>query len=463
MMAKLITTAPLALVLALAASPAQAQELTPEEARAILERLEALEAETAALRARLEATETQAEAAGTSATAAGAAAMAAQDVAMQAKEAASKTPAISRFEKSDGFTLKPRGRLQFDMGGVDTPGPAIRDDLGNAVEVRRARLGVSGDLPGDFDYKFELDFTGNHVAFTDAYVDYDAGPATLTLGQHNGFQGLEEITSSNDISFMERAAFTDAFGFERRVGLSAQGSHGDLHLWGGAFSSNTDDLGAGVQAWALDARAVYAPVVGAAQLHFGGSVHYRNLDEDDPLVRYRQRPLIHVTDVRFIDTGRILAEEEMSYGLEAAAILGRWHAAAEAHWMRPDATVLDDPLFFGGYAEVGYMLTPGYRRGYSPGAFKAVKPVDGGRWSGLGALQLNLRYDRLDLTDEAIVGGTQDAIAAALSWHPNSYLRFLVNYARIDYDDVTPSSRIPTLVENEGAVEVVGARAQFAF
>ena len=119
----------------------------------------------------------------------------------------------------------------------------------------------------------------------------------------------------------------------------------------------------------------------------------------------------------------------------------------------------DDPTFFGGYAEVGYVLTPGYARGYRGGNFRSVGPVDGADWSGLGALQANLRYDRLDLSSDNIIGGTQDAYAASLSWHPNDYLRFLINYAHVVYGDAAISAGTNT----DYSVDVVGARAQFAF
>ncbi|WP_265587645.1 OprO/OprP family phosphate-selective porin [Sphingomicrobium arenosum] len=458
-MAKLFTTTAMGFVLALTATPAAAQDLTPEESRAMLERLEALEAETAALRARLTAAEAQAAQATAAADAATSEAAVAATTATAASEAAAKTPAISSFKKSDGWSLKPRGRLQFDMGSVGAP-DGLSGDFGNATEVRRARLGVSGDIPGDFGYKFELDFADNEVAFTDAFIDYDGGDVGVVLGQHNNFQSLEEITSSNDISFMERAAFTDAFGFERRLGISANGNAGDLYVWGGLFGSNIGDLGEdGAQAYSLDARAVYAPMIGDTQLHLGGSVHWRDLDDDSESVRYRQRPFIHIPDTRLINTGSLGATSEMSYGLEAAALMGRFHTAGEVHWMRPDLIAGDNPTFFGGYAEVGYMLTPGYARSYSPGAFKSVKPTTDAGWNGLGAVQAVLRYDRLDLSDEAVIGGTQDAIAAALSWHPNAYLRFLVNYAHITYEDAAPAADGDT----DYAADVIGARAQFAF
>ena len=38
--------------------------------------------------------------------------------------------------------------------------------------------------------------------------------------------------------------------------------------------------------------------------------------------RYRQRPLVHFTDVRFLATPALPVENETSYGLEAALIRG---------------------------------------------------------------------------------------------------------------------------------------------
>lgn len=105
-------------------------------------------------------------------------------------------------------------------------------------------------------------------------------------------------------------------------------------------------------------RLVYDPFVGTTQLHLAGSAHWPNFGDKITTARYRQRPHIHSTDVRFIDTG-VLAkvQSETSYGLEAAAISGPFHAASEAHWLKRAGGGLADPGFFGAYAEVGYFLS----------------------------------------------------------------------------------------------------------
>jgi phosphate-selective porin OprO and OprP len=369
-----------------------------------------------------------------------------------------------RITAPGGWSFKPRGRLQFDAGYVSSPNGIADPGLGFSNELRRARLGVEGSIPGGFGYVFELDFADG-VEIADAILTYRASDAVgLTIGQHNGFQSLEELTSSRFTSFVERAAFTDAFNFERRVGLSGSVATGALLVQAGVFTDNVEDLGDdGNNSAGIDGRIVFAPELGDTQLHLGASAHWRD-NGDLPMLgattRYRQRPLIHSTDVRFIGTPALAVAEEMHYGLEAAVIHGPFHAAGEAHWLQADTMTPGlSPTFFGGYAEVGYFLT-GESRGYRGGKFdrtRVARPIEEG---GLGAFQVNLRYDRLDLNSGPIRGGTQDGLMASLIWIPTDYVRFLLNYARLNYDDAA----IPAAGGDRSyAVDVIGARAQIDF
>ncbi|MBM0169797.1 OprO/OprP family phosphate-selective porin [Altererythrobacter sp. C41] len=356
-----------------------------------------------------------------------------------------------------GWSFKPRGRLQIDAGVIGAPGSTgVDDGFGN--EIRRARLGVEGDMPGGFGYKFEVDFAGNEVEISDAILTYGTGGLTISAGQHNNFQGLEELTSSRFISTMERAAFTDAFGFERRVGLSAEYAGRNWLVQGGLFTDNVDDLSN--ENWSADGRAVFMPKLGNTQLHLGGSVHYADYEAGSTL-RYRQRPFLHFTDDRFIDTDTFDAASELGLGLETAAIAGPFHAAAEGFWQKADRPgALADPTFFGGYAEVGMFLTEGDTRGYKGGTFDRVKPANPVGEGGFGAVQVNLRYDYLDLTDAGIVGGTQNGYAVSLVWTPTDYTRFMVNYGRMQYDDaVIPAAGGDTSY----GVDAFGVRAQIDF
>ncbi len=360
-----------------------------------------------------------------------------------------------------GWSFKPRGRLQYDFGHVSSPDGYENLGLGFSNEVRRARLGVEGTMPGDFGYKFEVDAATGSIEFADAYLSYAPGPVELIVGQHNNFQSLEELTSSLHTSFIERAAFTDAFGFERRVGVSAQYARGHLLAQGGVFTdsiADLNDLGDRNNSYGFDTRLVYAPKFGGNQLHFAGSAHWRDLNDAASSVRYRQRPAIHTTDVRFVDTGPIPdAKKEIGYGAEAAGIFGPFHVAGEAYWQTVSRAG-DDPTFFGAYLEGGYFLT-GESRGYKAGKFDRVKVKEPFGKGGTGALSLNARWDHLDLVDSGFVGGTQNAYQASLNWKPTDYVLFGLNYAHILYDDaaIAPSG------DGDYSVDVMGLRSQVDF
>lgn len=429
-----------------------------EEIAAMREAMAAMAARIDALEADLAEAEAKVDQAGAQAAAAAAAAA----TASAADADADRGPQIAfkgapEFKGDGGWSFKPRGRLQFDAGVVSVPAPTGRSD-GFGNELRRARLGVSGDMPGGFGYKLEVDFAGDAVTLTDALISYQAGNAEFTVGQFNNFQSLEELTSSLHTSFIERAAFTDAFGFERRLGAAAQFKGKGVLVQAGLFTDNVDDLSN--KNWGADARVVAMPDIGSAKLHLGASAHYADL-EAGSAVRYRQRPLVHFTDERFINTGTLDAQSELGFGLEAALISGPFHAAAEGFWQQVDMPAdMADPTFFGGYAEVGYFLTSGDTRGYKDGKFDRTKPKNPVDAGGMGSLQFNLRYDRLDLSDAGIVGGTQNGYYASLVWKPTDYTMLLANYGRLEYSDAVHAQANG---DRDYAADVFALRAQVDF
>lgn len=425
-------------------TPLLAQDVTlpADELAAMRAQLAAMNARIDQLEGELAATKTEAAEAGQ---------------VVDAPAPAADSEPVSTLAKSDGWSFKPRGRLMFDAGFTNAPdSTGASDGFGN--EVRRARLGASGDMPGGFGYKFEVDFAGNEISVADAILSYENGPIEIAIGQHNNFQSLEELTSSLHTTFIERAAFTDAFGFERRLGASITYARGDVLAQAGVFTDNLEDTDSKNRG--ADARIVFMPKAGDTQLHFGGSFHYNDLDDPAAQLRYRQRPLVHFTSQRFIDTRSMGADSETGYGLEAAAIAGRFHAAAEGYWQSVDMPgVADDPTFFGGYVEAGVFLTDD-TRGYKGGKFDRTKPSGPVGEGGIGSVQFTLRYDHLDLNDAGIVGGRQAGYFAALVWKPTDYTALMLNYGRLQYKDAI----LPTASgDTSYGVDAIGMRAQIDF
>ena len=455
-----------AVALAIAAGwamPAQAQD-----AASVQQELAAMRAEMARMAGRIDTLEAQLADARSRADAAQTAAAAAGKQAAAASASVTAKPATQvswdgapKLAAEGGWSFKPRGRLQIDSAGVDAPrGIAGQTSLGLATEFRRAYIGFDGTMPGGFGYRVEADLANSSVELTDVYLSYKASPKlTVTLGQHKPFGSMEDMTSDLFTSFMERAAFNSGFGLERRVGLSATFQDKEFLVQGGVFSDNAADLNSDRNnSYSLDGRAVFMPKLAGGQLHLGGSVHFRDFNDQQSTTRYRVRPFVHTTDVRLIDTGPIGATGERTMGAELAWISGRFHATAESQWITARRPGLANPTFNGGYAEVGYMLTDD-ATAYKGGAYDRIRPKNPLGKGGMGALQANLRYDWLDLSDAGIRGGRQQIAGASLVWIAMDYVRFILNYGHIQLKDAA----VAAAGDRSYSADSIGMRAQFDF
>ncbi len=413
-----------------------------------------------------------------------------------------------QFEDKDaGFSFKPKGFMQFDAGYVGIPGPERNgtvgglnyNNLGWNTRARRLVFGAEGNLPGGFGYKFELDFAQSTVSYEDIILTYQpAGkPFQLTVGNFYPLSSLDTMTSSRVTSFLERASFTDAFGYNRRLGASlAYVDPADrFSLTAGVWSQEINNTSFNRTGWQASARATYSPTLGSARLHLGANFQHRVTQRDAQNMQYRSRPFTQLTDQRFVDTGLIAADGDDILGLELGAVLKSFHFAAEAQqvWVsgyRPGATFGanngvasgifydGDPKFKTAYAEIGYFLT-GETRGYKGGKWdrtKVLKPFNQGGW---GALQLNARADYLDLRDRVdsgtsivapdyVNGGKQIGYEASLIWTPIDYVRFMAQYAHGSYTGgprattVNPTSTEPAN-ERSFDLDTFAVRAQLDF
>ncbi len=433
---------------------AHAQAMTAEEAAQ-------LRAELAALKAQVQTLETRLDAATAQPTPATAPAPVPAPPSVTAKPATEISwKGAPEVKTADGWSFKPRGRIQLDVASIDAPAGVTGLRGGTATEFRRVYLGVDGKIPGGFSYRVEADIANSSVELTDIYLSYGTGPLSVTAGQIKPFTGLDDMTSDLFTSTMERAAFVSAFGFERRVGLSAQYKGKALLLQGGVFGDNAVDLTDSNHSMSVDGRVVFMPKLGDTQLHLGASAHYRDPNDPAATGRYRARPFVHTTDVRLVDTGLIDVSKERGLGLEGAILSGPFHAAGEAYWHTVKRTAAADPTFFGGYAEVGMVLTPGDARGYKDGAFDRLKPSKPITAGGIGAIELNARYDHLDLNDAGVVGGSQKTALIGLVWAPIDYIRITANYGRLWIDN----ARIATATGDRSyTADTFGLRTQVDF
>lgn len=355
--------------------------------------------------------------------------------------------------KDGKFKMKVRGRLQGDYNAINQDTAITGQPDVSAAELRRARLGVEGILWYDVKYKFEVDFANDETALKDAYLEYlglceDLG---IRVGNFKTFNSLEHMTSSRFITFMERAAFIDAFDLDRMIGAGAIYAQHNYTLAAGVYGPKAGDE----ETWYNDVKAGAARVTAApintddhhgkhTVVHLGASWRQRHGAEDlrsnpipanDQFFRYRARGAdLHLAN-RFVATPQIF-DQDTFWGLEAALVWGPWSVQGEYGQLSSDLApgfVGASPTYNGWYVEGSWYLT-GETRTYKHGAFgrpKVKRPVTGG---GPGAWQLAAKYDVLNLSDKATViatcttCGDQKTWLIGLNWWLNDYTRVTFNY-----------------------------------
>ena len=384
-----------------------------------------------------------------------------------------------RLDTADGQArLKMGGRIHNDWFWYDQDDALQRGlDLEDGAEFRRARLYLSGVLYENLLFEAEYDFAGGVSSFKDVYLELTGIPVVqnLRVGHFKEPFSLDELTSSNDITFMERA-LPNVFAPGRNTGAMVHGAYlGDpgaervstaLGIFRTAddFGNDADDGG-----YSGTIRVTGLPWYGADGrnfFHLGAAYTHRNPDDT---IRLRQRPESG-NAAHFLDTGDFEAEDIDSFALEAALAYGPFSLQGEYMTSDVETRLLGSRDFDGFYVQGSYLIT-GERRPYDhgDGTFGRPDPArnfafhDGAR--GWGAWEVALRYSSLDLDGggrllaqafgggRPIRGGSGENITVGLNWYLNPNARVMLNYVIADID-----SRM-----YDGDLNILQTRFQLAF
>ena len=199
--------------------------------------------------------------------------------------------------KDGKFKFKVRGRIMTDYDGIDQDTAITGKGDISAVELRRARLGVEGVVFYDWKYKFEVDFAGNSTSIKDAYVAYaNWAPweeSEVRFGNQYVYNSMEQLTSSRFITFMERAAFIDAFFLERQIGVGLLAGDDHWSFQSGYYGAEPGEQGTfSTDTTAFAVRGTVAPINNdTTVVHLGASYRHRDAGTDRSLWRSRPVPL----------------------------------------------------------------------------------------------------------------------------------------------------------------------------
>ncbi len=389
--------------------------------------------------------------------------------------------ATNRFALSsaDGQnTIALTGRLHLDLGhyagfkpdsqavGV---GHASTGYLSSGFNARRARIGVTGKVMGDWTYTFIYD-AGNSQDLTpagiqQAQIAYTGFKDTMIeAGYSDTPFTLDQAISSNDTMFMERASpgvvatSINAGDFRSNIGVRTWGPR----YWIGAYltgpaSGNAHALTA--ETFGAFQRATYQLVQEKnASVHVGvgvselikspntgpGTAHSITLSE---------RPELRIDPTAFLNTGALGTLASPVTGAtvlnaETAASYGNFFYQGEYFHYVVNRRGRTKANFDGAYGQVSY--TFGGHRNYTPntGGYSGVipdRPFTSSLAGGLGALELAARVSYITLVDnfvsgtalaaqpDAVNGGRQTNFTVGANWYLNSNIRLMLNYVHGRY------------------------------
>lgn len=367
--------------------------------------------------------------------------------------------AVPNVRAEDAFTLKPAGRLYYDVAHFSNDQRGTPESNGD--DLRAAWLSIAGK-GGIVDYKLEADFAGPRPVARDVYLARRIGQTTLTLGQFKQFYSLDDRASANHISTIERSWLGSTLAASYRLGVAGNG-YFDGGFWGAsAYSLESIDVWQ-IKGRGTGARGGLVPRSAAGDvLHLAASIAHERYDhpgaDGAPALRVAPRIAGYFADnsrLTLVDfrTGDDVAVDKI--GLEAAGVHGAWSWQAEYGAARYRDTQQQGRIS-AGYVQGSWMIT-GEAHPYDAktGRFVQLKPQ---RKS--GAWELVARYDTVHGRQWPLPAQTRDVSAegwtVGVNWYAPKHLRVMLDWS----DSYRRDNRSDRLLDH---TRVIAGRVQLDF
>jgi phosphate-selective porin OprO and OprP len=354
------------------------------------------------------------------------------------------------------YSVKVGGRIHLDTNFYVDDDDLEPVSLPTDLFFRRARLTLEGKAE-QFTYKFENDFVAsNQAGFREMWVGTKVGGANLRLGQAKPYRAMEELTSSNEVLFMERpfastSGMYDGRQFQIGAFLDGAGSNWgwgtSVHSLRSADQPANDGIG-------FTVRGYFAPIVSdTSNLHLGLSYSLENPDENVRL-RARARAAGRATNVprpTFGDTGNNAADpaillsgtEASVIGLEAAYQAGGFFVQAEYAMGTYEGDGVAERDVDTYYVQASYLLSGASKRyDVKKGVFKSPSVK-------AGTAELKARYDYIE--NDATTAAELTQLALGVNYYFNNNVRAMVEYVSADLEPA------------DQKIGLVQTRLQFAF
>jgi phosphate-selective porin OprO and OprP len=402
---------------------------------------------------------------------------------------------------TDGrLSLAIGGLMQFDMGGYfQNPNKNTQfPELNDGVNLRRGRLYFVGKFD-DFTVNVTPDFGGSpdgSPTLYEANINYTGiKPVTVTVGYFHPFVSLEDATFPGDLLFLERPSIINiersvAAGIQR-ASFGANAATDDYfasaYLTGPLFGAQNTTLLNGEQGGFIGRLAARPYHDEDWNLHTGFSgqtVFHPNINASgtpgvsQTTLTLGDQPELRIDFNKLVDTGPLSARGASVYGGELGANWRNFLVQGEYYQIGVTQSKLPGvPAprlgFNGGYVEGSWVMTgephpyDAERAAWSrPKVDHPFNLADGG----IGAWEIAARYSTVDLNSNivpgisqsvtgGVYGGQQQIAALALSWYPNDWLRFMLQFQYVDVNKLNSAGTI----QIGQHFETIAARAQAAW
>jgi phosphate-selective porin OprO and OprP len=349
-----------------------------------------------------------------------------------------------KFESNDQtFKFSVGGRVHYDAVFLHQNNSldSIFEKAEDNVEVRRARLTFTGSINEALAYEFEFTF-GETIRYADMYFAFLNVPVfeKLTVGHFREPFGMEELTSSNSIVFMERS-LTSAFGPSRNTGIMLQKTFGNekFRAFLGGFRV-TDDLGTdilGTGKHSLSARLAYTPFYDTSTnnaFHLGASTRFFRPEDKQYTVKTQNETnispdYINSTLLENVSNVKLLGFE-IGYTIKDLFLQGEYihsFAVQKTQDNVPRTEVYDYNSF---YLMASYFLKGGQRRyNKNSNRFSDITVQKRKEKGKLGnAWEIAARISRINIaSSDKNIDHMTDA-TFGLNWYFNSNSRLMMNY-----------------------------------
>ena len=376
--------------------------------------------------------------------------------------------------KDGNTTAQFTGRIHMDYRNYspDYASGQTTDGYQDAMEMRRGRFGVRGQIAKDFKYQLLANF-GNDVGASSTsstidefWVNYDANPAAqFQFGTFKMPFSLEQLTSSNNIDFMERSLVGQNDSElipAKETGVMIHGVPATGFTYALAASRGRANKSATVDGADIIGRVTtnIAEVIQNKDFvaHLGAAYSTGNIKTG--VTAASGRTEARNQSAWFTGSAMSGETERTRQGLEAAFAFRSLKLQGEQFNFKYDPTTGSNQEIKGHYVQAVYNVT-GESHNYKNGIFNWIKPNTAVTSGGPGAWQVAVRASEFNAEDVSVATGKSNratAMTYGVTWFWNDNVRFMLNYVDTKFD--APVGTSGSRVNGEKAVML---RSQLSF